>query len=442
MTQSHIITSTDRRRTAPLVAACGLALAALCPVTAEAYTLTGGPVTVADSMTPPTPGDPYPSQVQVPAQVIVGPGPAHDDRGIVTDVNLRLDDLEHDFPSDVDVLLVGPGGQSALLLSDAGESDIANKVDLTFDDQALGPAPDPLVSGAFLPTNVDDGLDDVFPAPAPRGPFGSALAVFNETDPEGTWSLYVVDDEADVSGSIGGWRVSISDRQRHSVGFATGQQATGEGARSVTVTVTRPLGGIAGSVSYAAVPAAGSPYLATPGADFEPVSGTLGFGPGETSQSFTVPIVDDRSFEYDEPFQIVLTSTAGDARLPGPTTETVTIDDDEPLPPPALRRAGTRRVLKLHGVALTAKLPVPGRLRATGTIGPKRGGAAIVRLRPARTEAAPGYRTDLFLRLTRNGAKKLRTAFRRHRHLVARIHVNATFTDLSSGSKIKLAVKP
>ena len=35
-------------------------------------------------------------------------------KGKIRDVNLRLNDLQHTFPDDVHVLLVGPGGQTAI----------------------------------------------------------------------------------------------------------------------------------------------------------------------------------------------------------------------------------------------------------------------------------------------------------------------------------------
>ena len=40
----------------------------------------------------------------------------------VSDVNLSLTGLSHTFPDDIDMLLVGPGGQQATVMSDAGGS--------------------------------------------------------------------------------------------------------------------------------------------------------------------------------------------------------------------------------------------------------------------------------------------------------------------------------
>ena len=58
--------------------------------------------------------------------------------GTVSKVTVTLKNMNHTFPDDIDVLLVGPGGQKLLLMSDAGGSaDIVNNT-YTFDDTAAG----------------------------------------------------------------------------------------------------------------------------------------------------------------------------------------------------------------------------------------------------------------------------------------------------------------
>ena len=64
--------------------------------------------------------------------------------GIITEAAVTLDRFSHTFPRDVDVLLVGPGGQSVVLMSDVGGSIDATGLTLTFDDD--GPS---LPSGVF-----------------------------------------------------------------------------------------------------------------------------------------------------------------------------------------------------------------------------------------------------------------------------------------------------
>jgi subtilisin-like proprotein convertase family protein len=148
------------------------------------------------------PATPYPSNITVSGLT-----------GTISNVSVTLNNLTHTFPDDLDVLLVGPNGQSVLLMSDAGGSDNASGINLTFNDSAA-PIPDQvaLSSGAYSPGNYG-GSGDAFPAPAPvnLSPDPQRLAVFNGTTPNGTWSLYIVDDgDSDVGSIQGGWSISIT----------------------------------------------------------------------------------------------------------------------------------------------------------------------------------------------------------------------------------------
>src|SRR5262249_11463304 len=117
----------------------------------------------------------------------------------------------HTYPDDIDILLVGPAGQKLLLMSDTGGAFGVTNVTLTFDDAAPTSLPDSaqIVSGLYKPTNF--GANDAFAAPAPPSPYGETLSSFNGTNPNGTWSLYVVDDgRKDVGIIAGGWSLSVS----------------------------------------------------------------------------------------------------------------------------------------------------------------------------------------------------------------------------------------
>ena len=145
---------------------------------------------------------PYPSEIPVSGL-----------SGTVTDVNVTLNGLSHSFPDDVDVLLAGPGGQRALVLSDAGGSTSIVSANLTFDDEAAATLPDngPLVTGAYRPTNYL-AITDFFPPPAPPAPRPVTLSTFDGTDPNGVWSLYVVDDSTFSAAGVvvGGWSLDIA----------------------------------------------------------------------------------------------------------------------------------------------------------------------------------------------------------------------------------------
>jgi subtilisin-like proprotein convertase family protein len=137
--------------------------------------------------------------------------PVKDLQGRVRNVTVTLNVLRHPNPADLDLLLVGPQGQNALILSDVANPAIAGGVSLRLEDGAaavpnagaLSPPPN-----LYAPTN-QPGDADTFPEPKSLG--GSSLSVFDGTDPNGMWNLYAVDDSGAVEGSIdGGWSLDIT----------------------------------------------------------------------------------------------------------------------------------------------------------------------------------------------------------------------------------------
>jgi len=168
-----------------------------------AVTFTGGTIIIPAGAPASTsgPAAPYPSVINV-----AGLG------GNITNVIVRLNNLNHTFPDDLDVLLVTPAGQRILLMSDAGGSAGAVNLNLAFNAAAAGSLPDagPLVSGTFLPTDFVAG--DAFPAPAPAGPYSLNLAstYVSAATQNGAWSLYVVDDFVGDFGSLGSWALDIT----------------------------------------------------------------------------------------------------------------------------------------------------------------------------------------------------------------------------------------
>jgi hypothetical protein len=98
-----------------------------------------------------------------------------------------------------------------MLMSDAGGNGPASAVTLTFDDAAPGiTETGPLVSGVFGPRDYGGVPPDEFLAPAPAEPYLTALSAFEGVNPNGVWSLYVVDDLEDDEGAIAdGWRLDL-----------------------------------------------------------------------------------------------------------------------------------------------------------------------------------------------------------------------------------------
>jgi uncharacterized delta-60 repeat protein/uncharacterized repeat protein (TIGR01451 family) len=130
--------------------------------------------------------------------------------GTVSRVTVTLVELSHSFPGDLDIALVGPGGQRVMLMSDAGGGFDANGLTLRFDDNAAITLPQStqISSGDYRPTDYEAG--DQFSSPGPTAPFATAMSVFNGTNPNGTWSLWITDDRGVDSGVISaGWRLNI-----------------------------------------------------------------------------------------------------------------------------------------------------------------------------------------------------------------------------------------
>lgn len=222
------------RRTT-LAAACTLALLAAVAFSASAnaavFTSTGG-ITIPSVGN----GNPYPSPIAVSGQT-----------GTVTSVTVSINGLSHQFAADVDLLLVGPSGQTVVLLADTGGNNALNNVNLVFNQSAPGLVPTPILSGTYRPTNNGAFAG---PAPAPPAPYGASLAIFNGTVANGTWNLFVHDDLAGGAGSIASWSLDVVTNGPTIGSFAP---TTGAAGTQVVITGTNLTG--ATGVSFAGTPA-------------------------------------------------------------------------------------------------------------------------------------------------------------------------------------------
>lgn len=126
-------------------------------------------------------------------------------------VTASVSGLSHTSPIDIDMLLVGPGGQNVEPMSDVGGGSAVSGVNLTFADGNPSIPTTSLASGTYAPTNDTTDGADTFPSPAPAPSSATAMSTFAGVPANGTWSLYVVDDASGDSGSIsGGWCVSFT----------------------------------------------------------------------------------------------------------------------------------------------------------------------------------------------------------------------------------------
>jgi subtilisin-like proprotein convertase family protein len=218
------------------VAALGLASAASAATFSNNEGITindGSELSCGGAATAPGTATPYPSVIAVSGLT-----------GSVTDVNVTVSGLSHEFPDDAGLLLVSPTGQSVILMADSGGQPSVSGIELTFDDSASGPVPDnpdtALVSGTYLPSQgtlaFSDNCGASFPG-APAGPYGTSLSVFNGTDPNGNWQLYVIDDTLFLTGSITGWSLDINTTTADTTP-PTVTNTTPDGTVSRTATVT------------------------------------------------------------------------------------------------------------------------------------------------------------------------------------------------------------
>ena len=146
------------------------------------------------------PASPSPSTINVTGQ-----------QGPITDVKVTLFDIGHTQPSNLDILLVSPTGQSSILMSDTCVlQGVEDKV-WTFTSGQAGMGAN-CQNGAYGPTDVTDPGPDEWPG-APAGPHTADLKNFNGYDPNGQWKLYVMDDGDGFEGDIEtGWVITLKTK--------------------------------------------------------------------------------------------------------------------------------------------------------------------------------------------------------------------------------------
>jgi hypothetical protein len=199
-------------------------------------------------MTLGSPAVPYPSTITVSG------GPAQ-----IGGLRITLYDVTHQFPDNIDVLLVGPQGQTFVLMADAGgPAPLNTPVTLTLTDSAGQVLPNngPLTTGNFEPTNWETPVGSFAP-PAPPAPYnepgstvgGTGTQTLNGnfylSNANGTWSLYVRDDAGTLgdpevlSGSICGWGIQFLQATAAQASIS-GRVTTAEGAgiRNANVVIT------------------------------------------------------------------------------------------------------------------------------------------------------------------------------------------------------------
>jgi subtilisin-like proprotein convertase family protein len=234
----------------------------------------------------------------------------------IQDVNVNLSGFTHTFPDDLDVLLQGPGGQNVMLMSEVGGGGDANNLQLNVDDEAPANFGDntQMTSGTFKPTNIG-AAPDAMPAPAPAAPHGNALSVFDGTNPNGTWRLFINDQAGVDQGFINSWSVQITTPQ--AVIKVKGKKAKEGKPGKFTLTRTENVDQ-SETVSFAT-----KNGTAKAGKDYKKMSGTITFAAGDSKRTVKVKTKNDRGDERNEKFK--LNVTAGGVTSKG----TVKIKDND-----------------------------------------------------------------------------------------------------------------
>ncbi len=215
-----IVIGDSRWRRATVVGCLAAGIVVCVPPVAGAVTFSNtAPITIPSKGT----ATPYPSQIAVSGV-----------SGTTTDVRVTVTDFSHTYAADVAIVLVPPRGTNILLMNlpfNHGGPGPTSHATITFDGSAVGslPSSGPISTGSVKPTAYSV-YGSSFPAPGPGDSFcnpgptpgggtpctnpqgGDALAgSLNGFNPNGTWSLYVLDTTNDDAGEIaGGWSLDIT----------------------------------------------------------------------------------------------------------------------------------------------------------------------------------------------------------------------------------------
>ncbi len=138
-----------------------------------------------------------------------------------------------------------------------------------------------------------------------------------------------------------------------SLQFSAPNTNVSESAGAAVVTVTLTVSATqAVTVTYAT---ADGTATAGPSGDYTATSGTLTFNPGETSQTFSVPIAEDTTGESDETITLTLSNPAN-AVLGTPSVATITIVDNDSPPGVAFSSSSASANENAGSVAVTVFL--------------------------------------------------------------------------------------
>jgi subtilisin-like proprotein convertase family protein len=388
-------------------------------------------------------GSPYPSTINVAGLT-----------GAISKATVTLNGFAHQCSIDVDVLLVGPGGQSSILTSDAGdcanETTLRPGVNLTFDDSAPNvvpcldatSTPTRLPAGTYKPTDYSPPTNGVQsacdpstdpdhhqPPPAgspgpladvftgvtkPLGGWGHSLSTFNGTTPNGAWSLYVTDQYSGSTGKIAtGWTLNLTlaaptvaaptisgtPQVAQTLGVAAGAVTNGTGSPTfqwnrcdLSGTTCTPIAGATGS-TYAVQPAdQGSALTVT---EFATNSSGL---VGSANSAPTAQV-----------------APASNVQVPNQTKATLATSTTKTK----------QKVLSQGGLLAAFTSNIDGNLVATATVSvPKL--SKVYKFTTVKAKVVANNRTTVRLKLSKSGLAAVKKALGKHKKLKAKMKLTVT----------------
>jgi subtilisin-like proprotein convertase family protein len=258
--------------------------------------------------------------------------------GQITKVTARLRGITHTESQDLDILLSGPTpARNLFLLSDVGRNaDAVTNADVVFDDAAPTLVPSPIANGTYRPTRAADESAEAMPGAAPAPSSATELGTFDGQSPEGTWSLWVVDDALGGFGSIsGGWCLTIT-AEVETVTALTAAPATSVSGQPVIFTAAVTAAGVpvtVGRVQFSdGVSVLGTVDVSADGtAPY--TTGTLAVGPHTISATYLGAddfAESDADLDYTvskRPTETAVTSSANPSDVGETVTFTATVTD-------------------------------------------------------------------------------------------------------------------
>jgi len=155
------------------------------------------------------------------------------------------------------------------------------------------------------------------------------IPILTDTQVEGNETVNLTLSNPTNGGTLGAGRrallIIVDNDNYGTLNFKTLTFTVAESGPTATITVTRT-----GNTAHAVgVSYATSNNTATEGLDYVATSGTLSFAPGQTSRTFTIPIINDTAPDGNESLNLTLSNPTGGVVLGQGQRAILTITDND-----------------------------------------------------------------------------------------------------------------